>query len=130
MSQEGSESELEERAEGKGQVGTESTRARKVRRDEPMEGFPTPEPWDSRCEYVSGTQSPPARPQSPLWGARDPAGGSVGPGLCINTALSVCLSPDRGCVPEAADAIGVGQEGLRLPSVHPPSLSLPSLGNK
>lgn len=33
-------------------------------------------------------------------------------------------------MPEAADAIGVGQEGLRLPSVHPPSISLPSLGKK
>lgn len=95
-----------------------------MRRDEPMEGFPTPEPWDSRCEYVSGTQSP------PVWGARDPAGGSVGPGLCVNTAPSVRLSADRGCVPEAADAIGVGPEGSRLPSVHPPSLSLPSLGKK
>lgn len=66
------------------------------------------EQCDSRCEYASGALSPPPPPPRVMspgrWGSR----GGHSRARPEQTALAERCSLHRGCVPGAADAIGVG----------------------
>lgn len=124
-SRKGGESKLNKRVKAKRQVGNPRAQGEEGGRDEPQEGFPSLVLATPGVDTLAGPRAaapaPPPRPP-PLWGAQGPA--------CAFAQPFRGFSLDRGCVPEAADAIGVGLDGLRLPSVHPPSISLPSLGEK